>query len=148
MNTTLTINDIDSSLHASPYGSDHMVGACLSSGVRLVNQLQFRLNINLSCSTIILIEATVARSVLSCCDVIPTSLCGCGSQDYCILSIEKECYYLLEEEEESQETHTVGGQQGAMRGGVLVAYWLVGSIPTPHANSTTHNKEDEVDDTE
>jgi hypothetical protein len=111
-----------------------------------VNQLQFRININLSHSPILFIEATVARSVLSCCDVIPTSLCGCGSQDYYTLSIKKEYYYSLKEEEEYQETHTVGGQQGAMRGGVLVAYWLVGSIPTPHANSTTH-KEDDTNDT-
>ena len=89
----------------SHYVSNHMVGASLPSDVRLVNQLQFRLNINLSHSPLILIEATVARSALSCCDVIPTSSCGCGSQDYYTLSIEKEYYYSLKEEEEYQETH-------------------------------------------
>tara|TARA_Y100001938_G_scaffold149723_1_gene237645 strand:- start:1236 stop:1505 length:270 start_codon:yes stop_codon:yes gene_type:complete len=82
-----------------------MVGASLSSDVRLVNQLQLRININLSYSPLIFIEATVARFASSCCDVIPSSVCGCGSQDYYTLSIEKEYYYSLKREEEYQETH-------------------------------------------
>ena len=130
----------------SHYVSNHMVGASLSSDVRLVNQLQFRLNINLSYSPILFIEATVARSVLSCCDVIPTSLCGCGSQDYYYLSIEKEYYYSLKEEEEYQETHNIsvgihGGAGRCMQ--TWFRYVRADSYSATDSNSTTHNKEDE-----